>query len=277
MRFLFAVVFWLILTIEFSNAQEKVDTIFTFTKPIVGNVKEVGRQEVLYTLPNEDVVYHVYKHSLLSITFSSGRKEVFNEKKDLIQIRTSKDWENVELTTLEEKIRGLTLVDMVSVKATGFLSVSSVTNTQNRAFRKLKYAAAMLGGDKVLISNQSVEGNIFVFRSTRTQLTGVVYRTMQLDTAGLFKNVIGGKYRLSDKSILGIDNRKPKNSSILQFFDFEIKPTNFEFKDGLVYLKINIGFGVQRFLVTFQSQSYIIAGNHSNSRFIGIVLKRIKS
>ncbi|MFM9838034.1 MAG: hypothetical protein ACKVOQ_07200 [Cyclobacteriaceae bacterium] len=277
MRFLSSVVIYWILPTAFTFAQEKVDTIYTFNKTIVGKVKEVGHQEVLYTLPNEDVIYRLYKRAVLSIAFHSDRKEVFNEKKDLIQVRTSKDWEKIELTTNTDDVAGMIKIDLVSVKATGPFTVSSVTNIQNRALRKLKYAAAMLGGDKVLISNQSIEGNIFALRTTRTQVTGTVYRTVQLDTVGLSKNVIGGKYRLYDKQFLYIDNPVPKTVFVSESTEIEIKSTSFEFDDGLVYLKINLGLGIQKFLVTFQSQTYIIAGNHSNSRFVGIVLKRIKS
>ena len=39
-------------------AQEKVDTIHSYNKTIVGKVREVG-DEILYTYPNEDVVYRI--------------------------------------------------------------------------------------------------------------------------------------------------------------------------------------------------------------------------
>lgn len=271
---------WLLVSISartLTHAQQKVDSIYTFNKVIVGKVIEVGQQEVLYSLPNEEVTYQIYKRSVLRIAFSSGREEVFIKKQDLPQVRVIRDWENVKLTTVEEETKGLTFVDMVSVKATGPFIFSSVTNTQNRALRKLKYAAAMLGGDKVFITNQSVEGNIFALRTTRTQVMGIVYRTAPLDTVGLSKNVIGGRYKLDDKSFLNIDNAKPQNTFVTQTIEVEIKPANFEFKEGIVYLRIvDLGLGVDRFVVTFQSQSYIVAGRHSNSRFVNIVLKRVK-
>jgi hypothetical protein len=54
-----ALTFFIFSTI-LSQAQEKIDTIYTFNKTILGRVKEVGHQDVLYTLPNEDVIYKVY-------------------------------------------------------------------------------------------------------------------------------------------------------------------------------------------------------------------------
>ena len=78
--FLCATSFLLSAIITFG--QDKADTIYTFNKTIIAKVKEVGPQEISYTLPNEDVVYRMYKRAVLNISFSNGRKEFFNDKKD---------------------------------------------------------------------------------------------------------------------------------------------------------------------------------------------------
>lgn len=269
-------VFVIVLVISLSSfAQEKIDTIYTYAKPIAAKVKEVSDQEVFYTLPNEAVVYRLNKRTVQRIVFSSGRTEVFSQKNNLPDVRTAKDWRKVELTTLPAEVANLLKIGMVSVKATGPLTVSSVTRTQNRAFRKLKYAAAMLGGDRVLITNQSVEGNILLFRSTRTQLTGIIYRTAPLDTTGLFKNVMGGRYQWYEHTFLNIDNAAFKQSLLPESIEIEVTPKNLECRDGVAYLKVDLGLGTKSFIVTFQSSTYIIAGHHSDSRFEGIVFKRV--
>jgi len=267
----------MLTTTVVSYAQEKADTIYTFNKTIVGNVKEVGA-EVLYTLPHNEVVYRINRQFIGSIVFSSGRKEIFRGSKNIGQVKSHRDWGKVELTTNSEDVAGMIKIDWVSVKASGATSLSSVMNTQNRSFRKLKQAAAMLGGEKVFINNQTVEGNILFVRTTRTHLTGTIYRTIEVDTVGLARNIKGAKFNISDKTIMNVDTPQATVSFITEHREFEFPYQNFEFRKGLVYLKVDIGEGggVKKYIVTFQSSSSIILGHHLDSRFIEVVLKRVK-
>jgi hypothetical protein len=256
-------------------AQDRIDSIYTFTKLIVGKVKEVGHQDVLYTLPNEDVVYRIYKRAVLSITFSSGRKEIFNEKKDLLAVKTSKDWEKVELTTNPSEVEGLIKIDMVSVKATGATVYSSVTNTQDRAYRKMKHAAALMGGNVVLLNNQSVEGNVYSERTTRTQLTGTIYCSIPKDTLGLFSNILNKDFILVQKKSMGVNSSEP--SVDLGEYPMRIRLSGkeiFEFKNGLIYLTFDLQQEVKKFMVTFHGKdSFALAYQHK-SRFVELIFKR---
>ena len=76
-------------------------------------------------------------------------------------LKTSNEWKSVTVTNIPEEIGGMIKIDRFSVKATGATVYSSVTGTQDRAFQKLKQAAAMLGGNVVLVNDQSVEGNVY--------------------------------------------------------------------------------------------------------------------
>lgn len=274
MRIFFVV--FLVFVSSFSTAQDRVDTIYTFTKPIVGKVKEVGHQDILYTLPNEDVVYRIYKRAVLSITFSSGRKEIFNERKDLIQVRTSKDWEKVELTTNPSEVEGLIKIDMVSVKATGATVYSSVTNTQDRAYRKMKYAAAILGGNVVLMNNQSVEGNVYSERTTRTQLTGTIYCSMPKDTVGLFANLLNREFMVVQKKSMGVNSTEPTLDYLGDYL-MRIRLSGkeiFEFKDGLVYLNFDLQQDVKKFILTYHGKESFAVAYQYKSRFVELIFKR---
>src|SRR6266581_3285381 len=101
-----------------SSAQEKADTIYTYNIAIAGNVKEVSNHEILYTLPNEDVVYRVNKKTVLRISYSHGRKEVFNPKRSDGLIEGSKDWAKVGIAYDLREVSGASKVGTITVKAT---------------------------------------------------------------------------------------------------------------------------------------------------------------
>jgi hypothetical protein len=274
MKILFLLSFVVISNI--SLAQDRIDSIYTFTKLIVGKVKEVGHQDVLYTLPNEDVVYRIYKRAVLSITFSSGRKEIFNEKKDLLAVKTSKDWEKVELTTNPSEVEGLIKIDMVSVKATGATVYSSVTNTQDRAYRKMKHAAALMGGNVVLLNNQSVEGNVYSERTTRTQLTGTIYCSIPKDTLGLFSNILNKDFILVQKKSMGVNSTEP-TLDYLGDYPMRIRLSGkeiFELKNGLIYLNFDLQQDVKKFILTYHGKESFAVAYQYKSRFVELIFKR---
>lgn len=256
-------------------SQERLDTIYTMNKTIVGKVKEVGLQDISYWPPTEDVVYRVYKRAVLSITFSSGRKEVFNEAKNLQPLKDSNEWEKVAITYTPEEVAGLTKIDFVSVKASGATVYSSVTNTQNRAFLKMQQAAAILGGNIVLISNQAVEGNQYGQRTTRTQLTGIIYRSFAMDTAMLAQKIGGKSFGISSRKILTVNSAKAQETSVYPITKIE-SINDIELINGIIYLNANLGSDGKRFIVTRFDDSKLILAYRKKSRFVELTLKRIK-
>lgn len=256
-------------------AQSSADTIFTYNKKIVARVREIGPQEISYSLPNEDVVYKMYRRAVLSITFSNGRKEVFNEEKNFEPLKRSDDWKKVTLTSIPEETNGMIRIDMVSVKASGATVYSSVTGTQDRAFQKLKQAAAILGGNVVLINDQSVEGNIYGERTTRTQLTGTIYRSMPMDTTGLFKCIVNHTFATSERKTLAVNSSAPFTTLISSKRLQSRNLKSFEYQDGILYWNANLNEAVSKFIVTYYSVSKLIIAYHSKSRFVEITLVRV--
>jgi hypothetical protein len=168
------------------------DTIVTMRSKITCNVKAISPDLVSYTLPSETVVYSIEKIAVTYIHYGNGRLEKLNEQRLLVNIKGPEEWEKVDIATTEAETHGLYKVDLISTKATGTTVYSSVTKVQNRAFDKMKMAAALLGGNLVYIKNQSLEGNIRSNsggRASRAQITGTVYCSDLPDSETLKKNL----------------------------------------------------------------------------------------
>jgi hypothetical protein len=274
MKYALFVLFFLACHYLFGQA----DTIYTFNKTIVGKVKEIGHQEVLYCLPNEDLVYRLRVRSVLSISFGNGRKEVFNERKNLNIVNTSENWEKVELTTNPDEVVGMNKLDFISVKATGATVYSSVTNTQDRAFRKMKQAAAIMGGNVVLLNNQSVEGAIYSERTTRTQLTGTIYLSFPKDTTGLVKNICYGDFVLASRKSMGVNNAAPSPDYLGELV-IRIRTggkQHLDFSNGVYRISLPQHAAIPKGqgIITSHSPKQFIVGYHEKNRFYELVFVR---
>jgi len=169
----------ILLSASFTSFAQS-DTVFVNNQRIACSVKEVTPDAVQYTLPGEDVLNSVYKNTIQKIRFKSGRVQTFAEATSYKQITGVMDYENVTITSVESEVRGLYKLGDVSSKAKGTTVYSSQERVKERAYRKLKIQAAMLGANTVLLTNQRTEGNKYGSyftsgSSAETNLTGIGY------------------------------------------------------------------------------------------------------
>lgn len=199
------------------------DTIFSNNQKIACSVKELTPDAVKYTYPGEDLMNSIYKNAVQKIVFKSGRVQTFAEATSYKTVASVNDYENVTITQAEGEVKGLYKVGDVSSKAKGTTTFSNQERVKERAYKKLKIQAAMMGANIVYLTNQRTEGNkmggYFQSGSTaETNLTGIAY-TNQLPDIEDFKKIIADKrdfYAVleaklwssaSDMSIAGSQNK----------------------------------------------------------------------
>lgn len=162
------------------NSFAQTDTLYLNNQKIACSVKEITQDGVKYSYPNEDLVNTVYKNSVQKIVFKSGRVQSFTESTSYKQISGVEDYGNVTITAVESEVKGLYKIGDVGSKAKGTTTFSSQERVKERAYRKLKMQAAMMGANIIYLTNQRNEGNKFggYFQSgstTETNLTGISY------------------------------------------------------------------------------------------------------
>lgn len=175
----------------------QTDTIFLNNEKIACSVKEITPDAVKYAYPGEDLINSVYKNSIQKIVFKSGRVQTFAEATSFKKISGVDDFENVTITQVESEVKGLFKVGDVSSKAKGTTTLSNQERVKERAYRKLKIVAAMMGANIVYLTNQRTEGNKMggyyqTGSSAETNLSGVAY-TNQLPSFDDFNANLGGK------------------------------------------------------------------------------------
>lgn len=175
----------------------QTDTIFSNNEKIACSVKEITPDAVKYTFPNEDMINSVYKNSVQKIVFKSGRVQTFAEATSFKKINGVDDFENVTITRVESEVKGLFKLGDVSSKAKGTTTLSNQERVKERAYRKLKIGAAMMGANIVYLTDQRTEGNKMGTQfqagsAAETNLTGVAY-TNQLPGYDEFTKLINEK------------------------------------------------------------------------------------
>ena len=178
-------------------AFSQVDTLFLNNKKLACNVKEITGDAVKYSYPGEDLVNTVYKNTVQKIVFNNGRVQTFTESTSYKKVESVDDYENVTITAVESEVKGLYKLGDVSSKAKGTTTLSNQERVKERAYRKMKIEAAMLGANIIYLVDQRSEGNKYggYFQSgssTETSLTGVAYTNLVPDI-NEFNKLINGK------------------------------------------------------------------------------------
>jgi len=180
-----------------SAAYAQTDTIFQNSQKIACSVKEITPEAVKYTYPGEDIINSVYKNTIQKIVFKSGRVQTFAEATSYKTVNSVNDFENVTVTAVEGEVKGLYKLGDVDSKAKGTTVYSNQERVKQRAYRKLKIQAAMLGANIIYLTNQRTEGNKYGSyytsgSSAETNLTGVAYSNILPDFEK-FKALIGNR------------------------------------------------------------------------------------
>lgn len=240
-RFLNLIIFSSIANVGFSQ-QVSLDSVFTKEGLIVAEVKEVTPEVVKFTYPSESVMNSIYRNTIEKIVFKSGRVQVFRETQALGEINSAFDYEKVSITHVESEIKGLYKLDEVFSKAVGTTTLSNITAVKERAFRKLKIQAALLGGNVLYMIDQNTVGNQYggyyqSGKATETTLTGIVYSNsipkIEEVTTNLNKQKI---YKVISSYFAGNNSTEVEGSS---YIPDTFTMDNFYQENGFVYINGN--------------------------------------
>jgi hypothetical protein len=251
-----------------------LDSIFTSEGLVLANVKKIAPDVVEYSFPDEEVVNSIYKNTVRKIRFKSGRIQMFSEATALNDISSAYEYEKVNLTRVEGETKGLIKIDEVFSKAVGTTVLSNITTVKERAFRKLKIQAAMLGGNLIYMLDQSTVGNqaggyYQSGKATETILTGIAY-TNKLPSFEDFKKIIKDKRQFSiyQKNYVGRNSTDIEESDI---FVKEIRVEDIYEENKFIYVKAK-GYDDKTLRVISFTNDYIIIGWKEKDRIYNIYL-----
>lgn len=164
----------------------QLDTVYMNGEKVLAKVKEITPEAVKFSYPDEDLINTVYRDRVQKIAFNNGRVQTFTSATSFKTVNSVEDHPNVTVTGVEAEVAGLTRVGEVGAKATGTTTLSSIERVKNRAYRKMKTEAAMMGGNVVFLLDQWTTGNVIgtdyqAGSSTETNLTGTVYTDQPID------------------------------------------------------------------------------------------------
>jgi len=185
------------------------------------NIEEVGQNTIKYRHLNESTSYVISKHQVKKIEFGSGREEIFESP--FKPVNSLNDFENVFITYIQHDIDGMHTKGEVYSKAAGVTALASINNVKNRATRKIKIEAAMLGANVIYLGNMYQRGNQVgnenvPASTTMTTLSGVAYSTEKPDLAKLKGLIEDTRFNLYQKTWLN-RNAWDKNSEVPPFTD----------------------------------------------------------
>ena len=175
----------------------QTDTIFSYSEKIACTVKEIKPEVVIFNYQGEDISNTLYKNAIQKIVYKSGRNQTFAESTALKNVQSVDDYENVTVTQLDYEIKGLNKLGDVGSKAKGTTLISNQQSVKERAYRKIRMAAAMMGANIVYVTYQRSIGNnqggfFDSGSSSETSLTGVAYSNKSLNLEA-FKNTLSDK------------------------------------------------------------------------------------
>ncbi|WP_298950609.1 hypothetical protein [uncultured Nonlabens sp.] len=213
----------LIVLLSFFLCSAQNDTIFLNNKKIVCSVNEITTDAVKFTYPNETLTNSIYKNTIQSISFSSGRIQKFNESTSYKSVDNVSDFDNVSITRVEGEIKGLFKLGEVSSKAVGTTVFSNQEQVKERAYKKLKIQASFQNGNIIYLTDQRTEGaksGFYTSSKAETNLTGILYTT-KLPNFNQFQKLIGNK-----KNFTAVIENKLRNSS----FGMDVKKISKDFE-----------------------------------------------
>ena len=240
----------------------QLDTIFTSSSYIACTVKEVEPEAVNYTFPNEEVVNSIYKNAIQRIVFRSGRVQVFAEALALKKVSGAADYQKVGITQSDYDVKGLYRLGEVSAKAKGATTISSMQAVKERAYRKMKMEAAMMGANIVYLAASSTNGNqqgsaFQVGNTTETNVIGIAYSNAIPDYDA-FKKKMGEKREFKSVDLTKYDDNY--SDLVTNSFATMVSVTEIFTENGLTILRADtkrIGPGRYR-VISFDDTSFTL-------------------
>ncbi len=221
-----------------SSAFAQMDTIYTAGKKIACSVKEISENTVRFTYPNEDLMNSLNYNIIEKIVFKSGRVQTFANAMAYRNLTSPEDYEKITMAQLESEIKGLYKLGETNAKAKGTTEFSSQERVKQRAMKKLKQKAAMMGGNVIYMLNMRQAGNTSSWSvlfgtstSAETSLTGIVY-TNALPSVEKFKSKFANEsnYRATTYYKLGNSDADYTVSNT----DKDLHISNINYENGYV-------------------------------------------
>lgn len=277
-------IFFLSLSLFYSlNSFAQVDTIFQSNGevlPVI--VKEVNETSIKYVFPNEEVMNSISKNAVAKIHYKSGRVEEYSSSLNLLEVQSGLDFENVQISKLESEISGLYKIDNIDVKASGATTMSSIAKIQERAYSKLKMAAAMIGSNVVLINQQNTEsaqygGQFGGSKAPTVTISGICYTSKKVKS----NEIVFGNYEVSHVFYLGANDYEIMEGMISKE-SFEIKDANVVYENNFpkINLKTKSLPDVQSFVIIYASPTKLIlsgiyTSENGKKKYYNLVLRKI--
>lgn len=227
-------------------ANSQTDTIYSNHEKIPCSVKEITPDAVKFCYPGEDMINTVYKNAIQKIVFKSGREQVFAEATSFKSVNSVEDFDNVTLTQVESEVKGLFKLGDVGSKAKGTTSLSNQERVKERAYRKMKIVAAMMGANAVYLTFVRSDGNrstggyvdshgnyIATSTSAETSLSGVAY-TNHLPNYTGFVNLKGNRTNFQSVSEIRLESSGSDMSKTDKSRKFQVNQVKNE--NGLIML-----------------------------------------
>lgn len=139
----------LILLLIGFNVKAQTDEILKLNgEKMKIEIKKVNETSIDFLYPGETVLQSIYKNSVESIRYSSGREEKVTGK---IIVSSEDDYPRVIITNSDSDIKGLTRVGEITGKHA--ILYGGQAKIRNAAIEKLKREAAKQGAHIVLIQS----------------------------------------------------------------------------------------------------------------------------
>lgn len=223
-----------------SNAQS--DTIFTNNEKIPCVVKKVTQDAIEYTFPNEEVITTVYKNVVQKIIFKSGRKQFFSEATSFKSVRGADDFGNVTFASVQSEVNGLFKLGDVSSAAEGATVFSNMEKVKEKAYKKMKIVASMMGANVIYLTSNSTIGNQMgsafqAAHSTATNISGIAYSNKIPDFEE-FQKIIGSKTLF--QSLVSYKMSQGNSDFVESRFTHDVKLSNTKNESGLIMVNVKI-------------------------------------
>ncbi len=165
----------LLLTVLSIQAFSQIDTVFTNGKKIPCNVKEITPDAIKFSYVGEDVINSIYMTSVQKIIYKSGRIQIFSESKSYKDVTGAEDFEKVTITSLENDITGMSNFGDISSKAQAGTVFTGMDKVIEKADKRLKIQAAMLGANIIYLTQSKKKGYSLGTNGMSKSMVGIAF------------------------------------------------------------------------------------------------------
>jgi hypothetical protein len=261
--------FTILLSFITSVCLAQLDTIYLASEKLAVEIKEVGVDAVKFTYPKEDIANSIFKNSIQKIVFKSGRVQVFSETTNFKKVNSIKDWELVSISQVEGEVKGLYKLGDVSAKAQGGTTMTGMERIKDRAFKKLKIQAAMMGANIVYMTQLNSAGaqhGYWVSKAAETSLSGVAYSNILPEKSG-FDKLISGKKKFEGREKITLYSNAKDASEISFKGNFELSDVAVDGKLFYVIGKLNKGKEIRYRVTRYDNDSFTIVYEDKNTLY----------